>query len=161
MSLLYKERAAGLQQTPKYNTRFGKGTALTAQSIETSDIASTAKTVTHLITPDDLLKLVLESLDDSKAEEISSIHITGKSSIGDYMVVASGRSHRHVSAVADHLLRDLKGAGLGTPKVEGMPACDWVLLDVGDVIVHIFRPEVRDFYNLEKMWNQIAEEPSG
>ena len=100
---------------------------------------------------------MLTSLDDSKAEEISSIQITGKSSIADHMVVASGRSHRHVNAVADRLLRDLKDNGHGNPKVEGMPACDWVLVDTGDVIVHLFRPEVREFYNLEKMWNAVAE----
>jgi len=99
-----------------------------------------------------LLDAILESLDDSKAEDIVPINIQGKSTIGDYMVVASGRSHRHVGAVADYLLRDLKSAGLGPVKIEGMPACDWVLLDAGDVIVHIFRPEVREFYNLEKMW---------
>lgn len=74
------------------------------------------------------------------------------------MVVTSGRSHRHVSAVTDRLLRDLKDAGYGTPKVEGVPACDWVLVDAGDVIVHVFRPEVREFYNLEKMWTAIAED---
>ena len=68
------------------------------------------------------------------------------------MIVTSGRSHRHVNAVTDRLLRDLKDAGEGSPKVEGVPACDWVLVDTGDIIVHIFRPEVRDFYNLEKMW---------
>ena len=99
-----------------------------------------------------LLNTILESLDDSKAEEVVSINIQGKSTIGDYIVVASGRSHRHVGAVADYLLRDLKKAGLGTVKIEGMPACNWVLLDAGDVIIHIFRPEVREFYNLEKMW---------
>lgn len=74
------------------------------------------------------------------------------------MVVCNGRSHRHVNAVTDRLLRDLKDAGKGTPKVEGMPACDWVLLDTGDIVVHIFRPEVREFYNLEKMWNAIAQD---
>ncbi len=68
------------------------------------------------------------------------------------MIVASGRSHRHVGAVADHLLRDIKSSGFPAAKVEGLPACDWVLLDAGDIIVHIFRPEVREFYNLEKMW---------
>ncbi len=99
-----------------------------------------------------LLNLVLESLDDSKAEEIVSINIEGKSPIADHLVIASGRSHRHVGAVSDHLLRDIKVAGLGNAKVEGLPACDWVLIDAGDVIVHVFRPEVREFYNLEKMW---------
>ena len=107
----------------------------------------------------DVLNLVLESLDDSKAEETISIEIADKSSIADHMIVTSGRSHRHVNAVADRLMRDLKDAGLGAPKVEGMPACDWVLVDCGDVITHIFRPEVRDFYNLEKMWSAVAEEP--
>ena len=105
-----------------------------------------------------LLKAVLDSLDDSKAEETTVIDITGKSPVADQMVVTSGRSHRHVSAVTDRLLRDLKDAGAGTPKVEGVPACDWVLVDTGDVIVHIFRPEVRDFYSLEKMWMAIAED---
>lgn len=98
------------------------------------------------------IRTVLASLEDSKAENIVSIDIQGKSSLGDYMVVASGRSHRHVAAVAEHLLKALKDAGLGNARVEGLPAADWVLIDTGDVIVHIFRPEVREFYNLEKMW---------
>jgi ribosome-associated protein len=98
------------------------------------------------------LETVLASLEDSKAENIVSIDIQGKSSLGDYMVVASGRSHRHVSAVADHLLKALKDAGLGTARVEGLAGADWVLIDSGDIIVHVFRPEVREFYNLEKMW---------
>lgn len=106
-----------------------------------------------------LLELVLASLEDSKAEDTVSVDIEGKSSLADHLVITSGRSHRHVSAVSDRLLRDLKDGGYGTPKVEGLPACDWVLVDVADVIVHIFRPEVRDFYNLEKMWNAIAEGP--
>lgn len=98
------------------------------------------------------LKTVLVSLEDSKAENIVPIDLYGKSSLADHMVVASGRSHRHVAAVADHLLKALKDAGLGTARVEGMEAGDWVLIDSGDIIVHVFRPEVRDFYNLEKMW---------
>ncbi|QPC85904.1 ribosome silencing factor [Mesorhizobium sp. NBSH29] len=98
------------------------------------------------------IKTVLASLEDSKAENIVSIDIRGKSSLGDYMVVASGRSHRHVAAVADQLIRTLKENDLGTARVEGLPGADWVLVDAGDVIVHIFRPEVREFYNLEKMW---------
>ena len=95
---------------------------------------------------------VLASLDDSKAENIVSIDIQGKSSLGDFMVVASGRSHRHVAAVAEHLLKALKDAGLGQARVEGLAGADWVLIDAGDVIVHVFRPEIREFYNLEKMW---------
>lgn len=101
----------------------------------------------------DAVTLVLSSLDDSKAEDIVSIDLKGKSALADHMVVASGRSHRHVSAVADHLLRDLKEKGFGNPKVEGLQNGDWVLIDSGDVIIHIFRPEVRSFYNLEKLWS--------
>jgi ribosome-associated protein len=98
------------------------------------------------------LETVLASLEDSKAENIVPIDIRGKSSLADHMVVASGRSNRHVSAVADHILKALKDAGFGTARVEGLAAADWVLIDSGDVIVHLFRPEVREFYNLEKMW---------
>ncbi|MCO5155234.1 MAG: ribosome silencing factor [Aquamicrobium sp.] len=102
--------------------------------------------------PSRTLDVALASLDDSKAENIVSIDIRGKSSLGDHMVIASGRSNRHVAAVADHLISALKDAGLGFPRVEGLSAADWVLIDAGDVIVHVFRPEVREFYNLEKMW---------
>ncbi|MEC9342457.1 MAG: ribosome silencing factor [Pseudomonadota bacterium] len=94
----------------------------------------------------------MSSLEDSKAESSVTIDIQGKSALGDYMVIASGRSHRHVGAIADHLLRDLKNRGLDKPRVEGLPNCDWVLIDTGDVIVHIFRPEVREFYGIERMW---------
>ncbi|WP_419907963.1 ribosome silencing factor [Hoeflea sp.] len=98
------------------------------------------------------LKLVLASLEESKAEDVVSIDITGKSALGDHMVVSSGRSNRHVTAICDHLLRDLKDAGFGTAKVEGLSNGDWVLIDAGDIIIHVFRPEVREFYNIEKMW---------
>ena len=101
--------------------------------------------------PSMALKTVLASLDDSKAENIVSIDIQGKSSLGDYMVVASGRSHRHVAAVADNLLKALKEAGMRA-RVEGLSGADWVLIDAGDIIVHVFRPEVREFYGIEKMW---------
>ncbi|MGN6467100.1 MAG: ribosome silencing factor [Rhizobiaceae bacterium] len=101
--------------------------------------------------PSMALKTVLASLDDSKAENIVSIDIQGKSSLGDYMVVASGRSHRHVAAVADNLLKALKEAGTRA-RVEGLSSADWVLIDAGDIIVHVFRPEVREFYGIEKMW---------
>jgi ribosome-associated protein len=102
------------------------------------------------------LRTVLSSLDDAKAEDTVTIDIQNKSALGDYMVVASGRSHRHVGAIADRLVGDLKRSGVGPVRVEGLPHCDWVLIDAGDVIVHIFRPEVREFYNIEKMW---AAEP--
>jgi ribosome-associated protein len=100
----------------------------------------------------DPLAVVLGSLDDMKAEDIVAIDVTGKTPLADHMVVASGRSHRHVGAVADRLLRDLKDAGAKGVRAEGLSSCDWVLIDAGDVVVHIFRPEVRQFYNLEKMW---------
>ena len=100
---------------------------------------------------DRALRLVLDSLEESKAEDIVSIDISGKSALGDYMVIASGRSNRHVMAICDHLIRDLKDEA-GAPRVEGLSHGDWVLIDAGDVIVHVFRPEIREFYNLEKMW---------
>jgi len=100
----------------------------------------------------DALKLVLESLEDSKAENVTSINITGKSALGDYMVVVTGRSSRHVAAIADHLLDDIKAGGMGSARIEGLETGDWVLIDAGDIIVHIFRPEIREFYDLEKMW---------
>jgi ribosome-associated protein len=100
---------------------------------------------------EEILRLVLARLDDMKAEDTITIDLRDKSSIGDYMVVSTGRSQRHVGSVADRVVEDLHKAGVRT-RVEGMPHCDWVLIDAGDVVVHVFRPEVRDFYNLEKMW---------
>ncbi len=105
------------------------------------------------------LALILKELDDDKAEDVVTIDLAGKSDIADAMVVASGRSQRHVGAMADKLLRRLKDEGFGTAKAEGLTACDWVLLDAGDVIVHIFRPEVRSFYNLERIWSEAAHAP--
>jgi ribosome-associated protein len=87
-----------------------------------------------------------------KAEDTLAIDLSGKTTIADTMVVTSGRSQRHVGSVADRVLKDLAKAGVRRARVEGMPHCDWVLIDAGDVIVHVFRPEVRAFYNLEKMW---------
>jgi ribosome-associated protein len=99
------------------------------------------------------LNIVLTSLDDDKAVDVVSIDLAGKTSLADYMVIASGTSSRHVSAMADHLTRKAKEIGQGRPNVEGLTQSDWVLIDTGDVIVHLFRPEVRDFYGLEKMWS--------
>ena len=106
---------------------------------------------------DALLTQVQAWLDEAKAEKVVTIDIRGKSSIGDYMIIASGRSDRHVGAIAEQLQRKLKEEGFGS-RIEGQPQCDWVLIDIGDIIVHVFRPEVREFYNLEKMWS--AERPS-
>lgn len=99
-----------------------------------------------------LERLILERLDDDKAQDIVHIDLADKSSVADSLIVASGRSHRHVGALADHLLRALKENGYGKARVEGLPHCDWVLIDAGDVVIHLFRPEVRSFYNIEKIW---------
>ena len=101
---------------------------------------------------DDLLDLVTVSLDDDKAEDIVAIDLAGKSSIGDHMVIATGHSTRQVAAMADHLIGKLKQTDIPRVNVEGMSTGDWVLIDAGDIIVHLFRPEVREFYALEKMW---------
>jgi ribosome-associated protein len=100
------------------------------------------------------LRIVLRRLDDMKAEDTTTIDLRDESAITDYLVVTSGRSNRHVGSVADRVLEDLRDAGLTGVRVEGMPHCDWVLIDAGDVIVHVFRPEVRLFYGLEKMWSR-------
>lgn len=97
-------------------------------------------------------KLILKVLDEMKAEDIVEIPLAGKTTIADYMVVASGGSARHVDAVTSRLYEALKSGGFGSARIEGVPACDWVLLDAGDILVHVFRPEVRQFYSLEKMW---------
>ena len=100
-----------------------------------------------------LLELVTSSLEDDKASDIVSIDIRNKTILADYLVIATGRSQRHVGAIAEHLIERLKENQWRPVGVEGMPRCDWVLIDAGDVIAHIFRQEVREFYNLEKMWS--------
>ena len=100
-----------------------------------------------------LLARILNSLDDDKAEDIVTIGLEGRSSLADALVIASGRSQRHVGAIAEHLARRLKEAGYGTRPVDGLESGDWVLVDAGDIIVHIFRPEVRAYYDLEGMWS--------
>lgn len=101
---------------------------------------------------DGLHELVLSQLDDDQAQEIVSIPLEGKSSIADHMVIASGRSTRQVAAMAQKLAEKIKQKGFGSARIEGLSAADWVLIDAGDVVVHLFRPEVRSFYNLERMW---------
>jgi ribosome-associated protein len=103
---------------------------------------------------DHTLKIVLTRLDDMKAEDTVTIDLRGKSTLSDYMVVTTGRSNRHVGAVAEDVARKLKESGVGGVHIEGLPNCDWVLIDSGDVVVHVFRPEVREFYNLERLWTQ-------
>ena len=102
--------------------------------------------------PGSLHALVLQSLDDDQAQEIVSIPLEGKTAIADHMIIASGRSTRQVAAMAQKLSERIKQGGYAPARIEGLPAADWVLVDAGDVIIHLFRPEVRTFYNLERMW---------
>jgi len=103
---------------------------------------------------DKTLILVLSRLDDMKAEETITIDLRGKSAYSDYMIVTTGRVNRHVGAIAENVTKALKETGIKNIHVEGLPNCDWVLIDSGDVILHVFRPEVREFYNLERLWAQ-------
>jgi ribosome-associated protein len=105
-----------------------------------------------------LHKTITTCLEDAKALDLVSIDIGNKTPMADFMIVASGRSQRHVGAVADQLAKKLKSQGYGKAHIEGMPHCDWVLIDAGDVVVHIFKPEVREFYNLERLWSVDAPE---
>lgn len=105
-------------------------------------------------------RIALGSLEDDKANDIAVIDLVGKTSIADLMIVASGRSDRHVTAAAEHLAERLKKRGMPPRSIEGLPKADWVLIDAGDVIVHIFKPEVREFYKLEKMWAVPLPEPA-
>jgi ribosome-associated protein len=102
--------------------------------------------------PSDTLAIASHALEEMKAEDTILIDLAGKTSLADHMIITTGRSNRHVGSIADEVVKLLKAAGHPSPKVEGVPHCDWVLIDCGDVIVHVFRPEVRQFYNLEKMW---------
>ena len=120
---------------------------MTEQTVENAGAAGTAP-----IDVDDLHKLVLQSLDDDQAQEVVSIPLVGKSNIADHMVVATGRSTRQVASMAVKLADKIKERFNRNVRIEGLPAGDWVLIDADDVIVHIFRPEVRNFYNLERMW---------
>ena len=108
--------------------------------------------------PGSALAVARAAIEDMKAENTVELDLVGKTSIADTMVVTSGRSQRHVASIAERVVQQFKESGLGTPRVEGFPACDWVLIDAGDIIVHVFRPEVRGFYNLEKIWG--ADRPS-
>jgi ribosome-associated protein len=111
--------------------------------------------------PSQTLACVASALEDMKAEEVVTIDLVGKTSLADAMVIATGRSNRHVGSIAERVVEFLKQAGQPTPRTEGLPHCDWVLIDAGDVIVHVFRPDVRAFYNLEKMWggDRPVEQP--
>ena len=139
--------------------RFREGLTLDQTSVREADIPPL-----HLVAgpedsaPADIASVAHACLEDMKAEETVAIDLAGKTSIADTMIITSGRSARHVGSIAERLIQELKDKGFGRVRVEGFPACDWVLIDAGDVIVHVFRPEVRGFYNLEKMWG--ADRPS-
>jgi ribosome-associated protein len=126
-------------------------TELTTQPAPPAPAAAPA-TPLPFAEPGSLHALVLQSLDDDQAQEIVSIPLEGKSSIADHMIVASGRSSRQVTAMAQKLAERIKQAGFGRARLEGLPTADWVLVDAGDIVIHLFRPEVRSFYNLERMW---------
>ena len=123
-------------------------TVLTTQTVTGAEASGSEDTPAKA-----LANLILETLDENSAQDTINIDIGGKSSVADYMIVSSGRSNRHVNALADYVLRALKEEGLKSLGIEGLEASDWVLIDAGDVIVHLFRPEVRQFYNLEKIWS--------
>ena len=110
---------------------------------------------------DELLSIVLKSLDDDQAQDIISIPLAGKSSIADHIVIASGRSSRQVASMAQKLAERIKKLTGRPVRIEGLPVADWVLIDAGDVIVHVFRPEVRSFYNLERMWGFVDTPVAG
>ncbi|MEP1145367.1 MAG: ribosome silencing factor [Henriciella sp.] len=117
--------------------------------------ANTETNSARAVTIDDIRAFsdtIIASLEDDKAEDLTTIDLTDKSSLADIMIIASGRSARHVSSIATHLAQKVKEKTGQAPKLEGLPNADWVLIDLGDVIVHLFRPEVRAFYNLEKIW---------
>jgi ribosome-associated protein len=109
---------------------------------------------------DKTLSMILSRLDDMKAEETVTIDLRGKSAFSDYMIVTTGRANRHVGAIAENVAKGLKETGIKSIQIEGLPNCDWVLIDSGDVIVHVFRPEVREFYNLERLWTQSPTVPT-
>ena len=134
-------KAAGAKAAPKASKVAIKASALAA-ALKTRPDA------------DDTLKLILSRLDDMKAEETVTIDLRGKSAFSDYMIVTTGRANRHVGAIAENVTKALKETGVKSIHVEGLPNCDWVLIDSGGVIVHVFRPEVREFYNLERLWTQ-------
>ena len=115
-----------------------------------------AKPASKRKAPSALFKTIMAELEDAKAEDIAAIDLHGKAAIADAMIIATGRSTRHVGAIADQLVEALKAQGRKDLKVEGLPYCDWVLVDAGDVVVHIFRAEVRSFYNIEKLWSDHA-----
>ena len=120
--------------------------------------SKTLKNKTGFAETENFLELVKKTLDEDKAEDVVIINLAGKTDIADFMLIASGSSRRHVGSMADHIQRKLKTNGLKDIKVEGLDYCDWVLIDAGSIIIHLFRPDVRVFYNLEKMWERSLDQ---
>lgn len=154
-------------KTVKGTKKLPEADAVAPKAKVAKDRVSKAKPVPALMDAEALLATLVQIIDDAKAEDILTLDLMGKTSLADAMVVASGTSDRHVGAIASRILTSLKDLRQPTPRVEGMPVCDWVLIDAGDVIVHLFRPEVRGFYNLEKLWGmgrplegEAAEKPA-
>ena len=132
-----RKRNATLNLTP-HSAALAAGNPAASGSARTADVLS---------------QIIVGGLEDAKAEDIVSIDLSGRTTLADRMIIASGRSSVHVGAIADRVVKACRDAGYPSPKVEGMPLCDWVLLDAQNAIVHVFRPDVRRFYNLEKMWS--------
>lgn len=151
--------AAGATKTAERKAkRAAKAVAAPAAVTAPKPRKSAKKTAAAPRAFEPLLKAVLGQLEDDKAEDIVSIDLEGRADYADVMVVASGRSARHVASIADHLAEKVKAAGFGRAIVEGEKTGDWAIIDCGDVVVHVFRPEVRAFYDLEAMWSAIAEQ---
>ena len=148
MLLPIRTTPLAISKTPKEPVASAKSPAA-ASSTAASSPAPVALTAAESKAFTDFL---LEQIDDAKAEETVTLDVRGKTSMADALIITSGRSNTHVGSIADKVLRAMKEAGYPAPRVEGMPHNDWVLIDTFDVIVHIFRPDVRRFYNLEKMW---------
>jgi ribosome-associated protein len=148
---LAKKSALSKSVLPKSSEELARKAS--TRKTPTQDTVATAA-VSSAPAADETLKLILSRLDDMKAEETVTIDLRGKSAFSDYMIVTSGRANRHVGAIAENVAKGLKETGIKSVHVEGLPNCDWVLIDSGDVILHVFRPEVREFYNLERLWTQ-------
>jgi len=133
-------------------SRDNEGSDLSTIAFSQTGQTPTAKARAEILNARSLADKIFSSLDEAKSEDIVSIDLSGKTALADAMIVATGRSTVHVGAIADRVIKACKAAGVSPLRVEGLPQCDWVLVDAGDLIVHIFRPEVRQFYNLEKMW---------
>jgi ribosome-associated protein len=139
---------------PKVSKTTAKKSAAKKPAAKTARKTSTEPAALKAQDADKTLNMILSRLDDMKAEETVTIDLRGKSAFSDYMIVTTGRVNRHVGAIAENVTKALKETGIKGIHVEGLPNCDWVLIDSGDVIVHVFRPEVREFYNLERLWTQ-------